>query len=88
MNLDSKIEMKASERRDPSTNMSALFSHTIKLGTVVGTSEEAKKKSSQHRACQNFLKRLFRAGTTWQELVDIVLNQPSMLEAIVTEKIK
>lgn len=65
MNLDSKIEMIPSERRDPATNMSALFTYTIKLGPVVGVSEESNKKSSQHRACQNFLKQLFRAGTTW-----------------------
>ena len=88
LNLDSRIDMKMSESSDPVTMLSR-FTYTINLGPIVGAAEESNKKTAQHHACQNFLKQLFRPGTTWQEMLAIVVDkdQQSALETIVNERI-
>ena len=68
------INLKASDRKNPSDGATILFGYLVNLpnSSISGFSEEPKKQLAQQRACQYFLKNLFPPGTTWREVTQIV----------------
>ncbi len=75
------INENASERKNPQTNASLLFSFTVDLQSIgiQGKAEDTSKSSAKQRACQSFLKNLFPKGTTYKEMLEIIKNQPEDL---------
>lgn len=70
---DSGIGFQQAERKNPEDMKTMLFSYFVNLpsSNIVGFAEEPQKRYAQQRGCQNFLKKLFPEGTTWNDCINI-----------------
>jgi hypothetical protein len=68
-------------RKNPNDEGTNLFSHHVHMPVlnIKGHAEESSKKLAHQKACQKFLKNLFPAGTTWNQMIHIVQNEKDKL---------